>query len=412
MIEVDEYLPDLPGEVGEVQLKLPYVYPIKTYTAFKDRSEKELVDPFSALTSALVTGKGKHPRLYQIHFSPVIDHKWKKESKVKKLQSKDLPLWYKRIIEEKPWHIRASFAVLLSSFFIFQKIILGLFRPPTLDEKPKSSQNPHILDHSKETEMQMSEKFRGFGYSTALSVIDYHPEVINSHAHIREMVAALNIFNISDQNGFILDRIEKRSRDTMRLRPRGKSWYFSSAELAGLVHLPTLYVSTPGINWVTSKKFEPPANLPLMATDATLTPIGETNFRGDKQGFGSGLLDRRRHIYIIGKTGMGKSTLLENMIYDDIVKGRGVGLIDPHGDLAETILRSIPKSRTNDVVLFDPTDKDFPIGFNMLESVSDDLRPIVASGLVSVFKRIFGEQSWGPRLEHILRNTVLTLLEA
>lgn len=91
---------------------------------------------------------------------------------------------------------------------------------------------------------------------------------------------------------------------------------------------------------------------------------------------------------------MGKSTLLENMIYDDIVKGRGVGLIDPHGDLAETILRSIPKSRTNDVVLFDPTDKDFPIGFNMLEAVSDDLRPIVASGLVSVFKRIFGEQSW------------------
>ena len=115
-------------------------------------------------------------------------------------------------------------------------------------------------------------------------------------------------------------------------------------------------------------------------------------------------------MYIIGKTGMGKSTLLENMIYDDIMKGRGVGLVDPHGDLAETIIACIPKSRTNDVILFDPSDAKFPIAFNMLEQVTPELRPIVASGLVGVFKKMFAE-SWGPRLEHILRNTVITLLE-
>ncbi len=106
---------------------------------------------------------------------------------------------------------------------------------------------------------------------------------------------------------------------------------------------------------------------------------------------------------------MGKSTLLENMIYSDILAGRGVGLIDPHGDLAETILASIPKSRTNDIVLFDPSDVEYPIAFNMLESPSPELRPIVGSGLVSIFKKMFAE-SWGPRLEYILRNTVLTLL--
>lgn len=106
---------------------------------------------------------------------------------------------------------------------------------------------------------------------------------------------------------------------------------------------------------------------------------------------------------------MGKSTLLENMIYSDILAGRGVGLIDPHGDLAETILRSIPKSRTNDIVLFDPADTEFPIAFNMLESPSPELRPIVGSGLVSIFKKMFAD-SWGPRLEYILRNTILTLL--
>lgn len=106
---------------------------------------------------------------------------------------------------------------------------------------------------------------------------------------------------------------------------------------------------------------------------------------------------------------MGKSTLLENMIYSDILAGRGVGLIDPHGDLAETILASIPKSRTNDIVLFDPSDTAYPIAFNMLESPSPELRPIVGSGLVSIFKKMFSE-SWGPRLEYILRNTILTLL--
>ncbi len=107
---------------------------------------------------------------------------------------------------------------------------------------------------------------------------------------------------------------------------------------------------------------------------------------------------------------MGKSTLLENMIYTDILNGRGVSVIDPHGDLVETILANIPKSRTNDIVLFDPADQDFPIGFNMLDNPNPELRPIVAGWLVSIFKKMFAE-SWGPRLEYILRNTILTLLQ-
>lgn len=108
---------------------------------------------------------------------------------------------------------------------------------------------------------------------------------------------------------------------------------------------------------------------------------------------------------------MGKSTLLENMIYDDMARGNGVAIVDPHGDLAQTILTLVPKNRTNDVIVFDPTDTEFPVAFNMMENVAPDLQPLVASGLVGIFKRIFGE-SWGPRLEYILRNTVLSLLQA
>ena len=107
---------------------------------------------------------------------------------------------------------------------------------------------------------------------------------------------------------------------------------------------------------------------------------------------------------------MGKSTLLENMIFDDIAKGRGVGIIDPHGDLADKILEFIPKTRTNDVIVFNPSDVKHPVAFNLFENVSRELAPVVAGGFVNIFKRMF-EDSWGPRLEYILRNTVLTLLE-
>ncbi len=115
-------------------------------------------------------------------------------------------------------------------------------------------------------------------------------------------------------------------------------------------------------------------------------------------------------MYAIGKTGTGKSTMLENMIIDDIKNNKGVAVIDPHGELVNHILDYIPENRINDVIYFNPADKDWPIGFNPLEAVDPDLKNIVASGVVGIFKKIFG-QSWGPRLEYILRNAILALLE-
>lgn len=141
-----------------------------------------------------------------------------------------------------------------------------------------------------------------------------------------------------------------------------------------------------------------------------ITLFGETNFRNQKRRFGIMLDDRRRHMYVIGKTGMGKTTLLENMIVSDIQAGHGLAVVDPHGDLVEKILDFIPPSRTNDVIYFNPADIDYPIAFNVLESVNPVHRHLVASGLVGVFKKIWAD-SWGPRLEYVLRNTVLSLLE-
>lgn len=107
--------------------------------------------------------------------------------------------------------------------------------------------------------------------------------------------------------------------------------------------------------------------------------------------------DRRRHVAVLGKTGMGKSTLLLNLLASDIAAGRGVGLVDPHGDLADTVLHSVPKHRTNDVVLFDASDAAHPLSFNVVSCPRPEQRPLVASGIVGAFKKAYSD-SWGPRL--------------
>ena len=138
--------------------------------------------------------------------------------------------------------------------------------------------------------------------------------------------------------------------------------------------------------------------------------FAETNFRNQYRRFGIKADDRRRHMYLVGKTGMGKSTILENMIIDDIRAGNGVMVVDPHGDLAEKIIEYIPTGRINDVIYFNPADIEYPIAFNVVEQVEPHLRHLVASGLIGVFKKLWAD-SWGPRLEYILRNAILAILD-
>ncbi len=141
-----------------------------------------------------------------------------------------------------------------------------------------------------------------------------------------------------------------------------------------------------------------------------ITWLGQTNFRNEERKFGIKEDDRRRHIYIIGKTGVGKSTLLENMIIEDINQGRGVAFIDPHGESAEKILDYVPLHRVDDVVYLDPSDSQYPIAFNPLEQVDPEFRHLVASGMMGVLKKIWAD-AWSARMEYIMNNTLLALLE-
>lgn len=142
----------------------------------------------------------------------------------------------------------------------------------------------------------------------------------------------------------------------------------------------------------------------------SITPFAVTNYRDIRKRFGIKEKNRQGHMYIIGKTGTGKSTMIQNMVISDIKAGSGVALVDPHGDLAQDVLHFIPKRRVGDVVYFNPADLDYPIAFNPLERVHPDHYHLVASGLISVLKKVYFE-FWGPRLEHILRHSILTLLE-
>ena len=154
----------------------------------------------------------------------------------------------------------------------------------------------------------------------------------------------------------------------------------------------------------------PPQEEPLLKVDPNVNLFAATNFRNQFRKFGIKIDDRRRHMYVIGKTGMGKSVMLENMMLHDIYAGHGVGLVDPHGDLAEKIIDHIPPHRINDVVYFNPADMDFPIGFNILETVRQEHKHLVAAGLMGVFKKLWPDV-WSPRMEYILNNTILALLD-
>ncbi|HBX15768.1 MAG: hypothetical protein UU49_C0003G0024 [Candidatus Magasanikbacteria bacterium GW2011_GWC2_41_17] len=149
---------------------------------------------------------------------------------------------------------------------------------------------------------------------------------------------------------------------------------------------------------------------PQLKPPSDITFFAETSFRGQGRRFGIKIDDRRRHMYIIGKTGMGKTNMMEQMVLSDIYNGHGVGLVDPHGDFAEKILNYVPANRLNDIIYFNPADIDFPIGFNVLETIDPRHKHLVASGLMGVFKKIWPDV-WSPRMEYILNNCLLALLD-
>jgi hypothetical protein len=183
----------------------------------------------------------------------------------------------------------------------------------------------------------------------------------------------------------------------------------SAAELAALFHLPS--TEHPLLPGEISRRVPPPVHLfPPETAQERITVLGEALTPEGPKPFGLTHAERRLHLYLVGQTGTGKSTLLSTLAAQDLAAGRGLGVIDPHGDLARQVLALVPPERAGEVLYFNPADTDYPVGFNLLAATSPSERTLVASGVISAFRRLFQEY-WGPRLEYIFRNALLVLLE-
>jgi hypothetical protein len=235
---------------------------------------------------------------------------------------------------------------------------------------------------------------------------------------LTELSAVFGVFSRPDGNSWHLAKPlfgADSWRKKLMERTATQKRVVSTAELATLWHLPSDKVRIPMILWGQNVFSEPPENLPIAegVSDeerAKINFFGRAMFKNRDLIFGIKDVDRRRHLWAIGKTGTGKSTLIANMAIDDMKKGRGVAIIDPHGDLSDIILDYVPASRLNDVIYFNPADRDRPVRLNILEVKNPVQRELIVSGIVAIFNKLYGH-SWGPRLEYILRNTLLALSE-
>ena len=415
----------------ELEFSNTDVYPVKRYPQFEDKLTRLAIDPMAGITSSIVKFDDPLDQAWiQIVVTPLPD-KWRIIfTKCVKILKKGVfgnidslkTIYAKSFITRKLWPRIVFFPV----YFVFwiQGLMItagvkaggtgmnaGLNPDEDIDELTNRNH-----DRESDDDAAMDKVVRPL-FETSIRIL-HVPRVKNaekSKVKLREIVGSFKQFNFPHLNGFDLGPYSdgKTAVEAFRKRLIRDGMVMNNEELATIYHMPNLLVKTPTIYWVQSRKLEPPAHVPsdIPNADGSInTILGKTNYRGSQSIFGIQPVDRRRHIYVIGKTGMGKSTLLENMIYSDICAGKGVGVIDPHGDLADAVLNFIPTNRINDVILIDPSDTEYAVAFNMLENVDPALRSIVCSGLVGIFKKIYAD-SWGPRLEHILRNTILALLE-
>lgn len=188
----------------------------------------------------------------------------------------------------------------------------------------------------------------------------------------------------------------------------GKTGVLSSEELATVFHFPNKSITTPNIHWITAKRAPAPAQIPESGLY-----LGMSRYRGLAKPVYMSLDDRRRHMYIIGKTGTGKTEFLKDMIMQDIRSGQGLAVIDPHGDLIEDVLLLTPPQRAEDIILFDPSDTQRPMGLNMLEAQTEDQKHLIVTSIIGLMYKLFDPHQTGiigPRFEHAIRNAMLTVM--
>lgn len=356
---LEEFHHPLPKSFGEVVLSSPSYFPFKSFRDFGD------TDSLATVLSSLAQLQEGESALIQVQFRKVRD-RWKSQG-------------------------------------------LGIVHQTSSATTP-APQNPHKELIAKKLSMS--------GVQVTLSVVTQAATQQRANQLYQSLLTSFTSFQ-SQTNSFLSRKPLLRKKfflqHVLERDRRAKQNYFSIDELATVVHMPNKQLSTiRNIAWGKHLLGEPPENLPTYShTPEEERPavnlFASAEFKNQTEIFGIKKLDRRRHMYVIGKSGTGKSTMLANMIINDLKHDEGLAVVDPHGDLIETILNYIPKHRINDVIILDPADPHAVVKMNLFEGGSMVHRELIASGIVAIFQKMYAN-SWGPRLEYILRNALLTLL--
>ncbi len=374
--------------VSELKKAKDGAYPIRTYRDFvKEEGTRELksitVDPLSAITNAMTKVDKGEGCVVQILIRP-IGAKWQKKGKklIKKIHSKT--------------------------------------------KSTKEAAGEQLTSAEQENIKTLEQSIARPGFETVVRIVTASPIASRAEQLKTNILSAFAQFNTVEYNKLIIKRKYRKDRAFYNFIHRyfaifninrytwdfpwfGRTSVLNSQELATLFHMPTKHIDTPYLAWVKAKKAPAPEDIPTELSPDGGVRVGFNEFRGVKKEVWMDRDDRRRHIYSIGKTGMGKSVLAENMVYQDIMNGEGVCYLDPHGDSIDHILEFIPRHRIDDVVLFDPADMEFPIGLNMLEFQTEDQKDFVVGEFVAILYKLFAEFI-GPRFEHIVRNSLLAIM--
>lgn len=387
---------------AELKLQKKFAFPIRTYKAME-------TDPINALTNSLSKLDADEGAAIQLVISPAGSH-WQHK-----------PRKYALEIQQgrNPEMVTSSTGqrILFKTFKgigrAFDEVFFSKSNKDSKHEMNRyDSSGLHkpiqLTPMQQELIKKFEEKASRGGYRANLRAVTSAPDQSTADLHLRSVLSSFMQYSMPPFNGFhiVYRKSSKIVTDYIFRIFRNTNMILNTEELASLWHPPTRFTETPNIKWLTAKKAAPPPNAP----DSGLL-LGKNIYRGVQTKIFIERDDRRRHMYVIGRTGTGKTELMKNMAIQDIVNGEGLCVVDPHGDLVEDVLQHIPKERADDVILFEPFDMERPLGLNMLEVTNVEEKDFAIQEMIAIFYKLFPPEMIGPMFEHNMRNVMLTLME-